>query len=119
MTKLEEIGYELTKLWKHLNRQEICEHFGISDRTLYRYQNSLGLDTKEQNPIKAGKPLSVYINTKDNQIKKQNFKGWQHFVVWSKAQSHPYRIISSDAITIDYSRKTEEAKTFYQKMKGK
>ena len=116
--KLEDIGYELTKLWKHLTRQELCEQFGISDRSLYRYQSALGLDTKMQNPIKAGKPLSVFINTKDNQIVKKTFKGWQHFVVWSKAQSHPYRIISPETISMDYSRKIDEAKTFYQKMKG-
>lgn len=118
MSKLDEIGYELTKVWNHLDRKEICEQFNISDRTLYRYQSALGLETKTQNPIKAGKPLSVFINTKDNQIKKQSFKGWKHFVIWSKSQSHPYRIISSETISIDYSKLTEEAKTFYQKMKG-
>ena len=116
MSKLEKIGFELSKMWKHLTREELCEQFKISDRSLYRYQSILGLDSKVQNPIKAEKELSVYINTPDNKVEKKTFKSWQHFVVWAKSQSHPIRITEKEVINIDYSKYTDEAKRFYETM---
>lgn len=119
MGKLEEIGYELAKTWKYLTRQEICDYFGISDRTLYRYQDKLNLTKEMQtNPLKAAKyGVSIIMNTPDNKVKQQNFKSWEHFAVWTKAQAHPYRITEKNIVNIDYSKITDEAKQFLQSIK--
>ena len=114
MSRFKEIGYELSKLWKYLTRQELCEYFGISDRTLYRYQSKLELDKTNQEVIKSNKNISIYINTPDNKVKRQTFKSWQHFVVWTKAQSHPFVITEPNVINIDYKKLTSDAKRFYQ-----
>ena len=116
MAKLEEIAYELSKLWNYHTREELCEYFNISDRTLYRYQSKLELNKVTQKPIKAKNSLSVYLNTKDNKVKKQDFKSWLHFVAWSKAQPHPYRISDGNVINIDYSKLTEDAKNFLKSL---
>lgn len=116
MSKLQEIGFELSKMWQHMTREELCEQLNISNRTLYRYQSMLGLETKAQNPIKAEKEMFVFINTKDNKVKKQTFKSWNHFAIWSKAQSHPFRITDKEVINIDYSKQTDEAKKFYKEL---
>jgi len=117
MAKFKEIAYELSKMWKYLTREEIRDYFGISDRSLYYYQSTLGLKKEMQTPLKAGKSMSVYINTKDNQIKKQTFKSWEHFAAWSKAQAHPYIISEPNVINMDYNRVTEEAQRFNKLLK--
>lgn len=119
MGKFEEIAYGLTKVWDYLTREEICDWFGISDRSLYRYQSQLELRKESQKPITKSNSMSVpiYINTPDNKVKKQTFKSWEHFVLWSKSQEHPYRITDGNIINIDYNSLTEDAKKFRRKLK--
>lgn len=99
--KLKEIAYELSKLWKYLTRQELCMYYGVTDRTLYNYQNKLGLDKKKglleerqdlERLYNSKDCVTLYVQNRPNNFKKITFKNWQHFVVWSKAQSHPMRI---------------------------
>ena len=112
MGKFEEIAYELKKTWNYLTREELCDYFGISDRSLYRYQSKLELTKETQKPLKANQTVPIYINTPDNKVKKQTFKSWQHFVVWAKAQSHPFVISDGNVINMDYKRTTDEARKF-------
>ena len=118
MGRFEEIAYGLTKVWDSLTRQEICEWFGISDRSLYRYQTMLQLRKETQKPItKSNSVVPMYINTPDNKVQKKQFKSWDHFVLWTKSQEHPYRITDSNIIDIDYKKLTEEAKKVRQRLK--
>ena len=106
MSRLDEISDELKKLWTKLSRQELCEYYEITDRTLYNYQNKLGLPKKGNEKLSTvTNPIVVFMNKSNNETKKQVFKNWEHFVIWSKAQSYSYRIISSNEIHIDYSKK--------------
>lgn len=119
MSRLEQIAYELKNLWKYLTRNEICEYFNITDRTLYNYQKKLNLPKNESIEMKVSKPITVYMNTEDNKLRKQVFKNYKHFVVWSKAQSHPFKIIDQNSISIDYTRVTPEAKEYMQLLRSK
>lgn len=99
--KLKEIAYELSKLWNYLTRQELCDYYGVTDRTLYNYQKQLGLD-KKKGLLEERQDLEKLYNSKDcvilyvqngpNNYKRTVFKNWNHFAVWSKAQAHPMAI---------------------------
>ena len=114
MSKLEEIAYELKNLWQHLSRQELCEYYDVTERTLCNYKNKLNLPKNNCKGLTTTNPISVYINTPDNSIKKQIFKSWNHFVIWSKAQSHPFVISDQNVINIDYNRETLDAQKYRQ-----
>lgn len=116
MGKLKEIAYELTKSWEHMSREDLCEYFGVSDRTLFRYQSKLGLGTNNLESMETTNPIKVFINTSDNKIKNQTFKNWQHFAVWTKAQSHPFVISEGNVINMDYKKVIPEAKKLLAKL---
>ena len=116
-SKLRGIAFELKNLWSYLTRQELCEYYSITDRTLYNYQNKLSLPRKINEQAKKGdRTISIYV--KDNgKYKKQCFKSWEHFVVWEKAQSHSIKLdsINKDGksyITCDFLQKRKEAKQY-------
>ena len=118
MGRFEEIAYELAKVWNSLTREEIRDWFDISDRSLYRYQNMLQLRKETQKPItKSNSVVPMYINTPDNKVQKKQFKSWEHFVLWTKSQEHPYTITDSNIINMDDSKLTEDARKFRQRLK--
>ena len=73
-SKLRGIAFELKNLWSYLTRQELCEYYSITDRTLYNYQNKLSLPRKINEQAKKGdRTISIYV--KDNgKYKKQCFR---------------------------------------------
>lgn len=115
--KLEEIAYEFKNLWQHLSRQELCEYYNVTERTICNYKNKLNLSKNICKGLKVSNPLSVYVNTPDNKTKKQTFKSWNHFVIWSKAQGHPFKIVDGNKINIDYTEDIEDARKYKELLK--
>lgn len=97
-SKIAEIAFELTKLWTYLTRQELCNYFDISGRTLYTYSKKLNLpkkvDTEQiaENAYNNKQNVILYVSQPNKNYKRQIFKNWEHFVIWSKSQSHPFRL---------------------------
>lgn len=121
-SKLKEIAYELKNLWNYLSRKELCDYYAITDRTLYNYQNKLKLPRKvNTDPIKVDKPITILVN-RNGQYQKQEFKNWEHFAIWEKAQSHSIKIDSvvrggTSVITCDFLSKRKEAENYEKKLK--
>lgn len=88
--KLGEIAYELKNLWNSLSRQELCDYYGVTDRTLYNWQKILNLP-KNTNEAKAvTNPITVYVQKEDSKTYgKTIFKDWDHISNWFKAQKYP------------------------------
>ncbi len=131
-SKLHTIGYELSNLWNHLSRIELCEYFNISRRTLYTYSQKLNLPKKVDKVVKATEtenPLNVYISNPAKSskslksYKRQTFNSWEKFAIWSKAQRHPFRIDTLEknnktyvTINMDTNTIVSEAEKFETKM---
>ena len=116
-SRLKGIAFELKNLWSYLTRQELCEYYDITDRTLYNYQNKLQLPRKiNEEAKKPEKDVCIWIN-ENGKYRKQSFKSWEHFVIWQKAQSHSIKIDSitrsgKSYITCDFLQKKKEAKLY-------
>lgn len=97
-SKLVEVAFELTKLWNYLTRQELCNYFNISGRTLYTYSKKLNLpkkiDTEQitETTYNNKDNIILYVSQPNKNYKKQIFKNWEHFTIWAKSQSHPFRL---------------------------
>ena len=125
------IAWELKNLWNYLTRKELSDYYGVSERTLYTYSKQLNLPKKIDKvtePIHQEQNVSIWVYNKDTKkYKKMLFKNWDHFVVWSKAQSYPITIDSMEKdgnryITCKHSdTKTKAAreyeKTLYEALK--
>ena len=99
-SKVLDIAWELKNLWNYLTRKELRDYYGVSERTLYTYSKQLNLPKKIDRvtePIHQEQNVFIWNYDKDtNKYKKMTFKNWDHFVVWSKAQSYPITIDSME-----------------------
>ena len=118
MSRLEEIAYELKNLWSYLTRQELSEYYGVSERTLFTYSKKLDLPKKiDKNVVpKTGNPVSIWIH-QGNKYVRQDFKNWEHFTKWEKAQSRSIRINTMEKngnsyVTCEFLNKKPEAEAY-------
>ena len=97
-SKLKQIAFELTQLWSNFTRQELCDVFHISSKTLYRYSKELNLPKKidkvTQEKINPKEQVCLWIKQEPQSktFKRTAFKNWQQFSTWTKAQSRPIKI---------------------------
>lgn len=99
-SKVLDIAWELKNLWNYLTRKELSDYYGVSERTLYTYSKQLNLPKKiDRATDLIQQEQNVFIwnfDKETNKYKKMTFKNWDHFVVWSKAQSYPITIDSME-----------------------
>lgn len=117
MSRLKGIAYELKNLWESFTRQELCDYYDITSRTLYTYSKKLDLPKKiDKNIQNEENKVELWLH-KNDEYQKQTFRNWDQFAKWSKAQSCNIRIGShiedgKNYVTCDFLNKKEEAKIF-------
>ena len=113
-SRLKGIAFELKNLWGYLTRQELCEYYNITDRTLYNYQNKLNLPRKiNEQAKKADNIINLWVQ-EDGTYKQKCFKNWEHFVIWQKAQPCSIKIdtmtkAGKSYVICDFLQKKQEA----------
>ena len=94
-SKLKQIAFELTQLWSNFTRQELCDVFHISSKTLYRYSKELNLPKKidkvTQEKINPKEQVCLWIKQEPQSktFKRTAFKisSWYRFWKWNSWNS--------------------------------
>lgn len=87
--KLVEIAYEFKNLWNTLSKEELSDYYNVTTRTIYNYQQKLGLPKNTNVTQEVTNPITVYVQNSEKTYGKKVFKSWEHISNWFKAQRNP------------------------------